>query len=60
MSINRRAEREALERYGWLDEEYFAHIDVLRPIFRTHGLELHSHLMTDITWVLWSRKKQTR
>ncbi len=50
---NRRAETEALARYDWLEEEYFAYLDVLRATFRTHGLELHSWQLTPVTCVLW-------
>jgi putative AdoMet-dependent methyltransferase len=52
------AERAALKRYEWLEEEYFARIDELQPVFGNLGLELHSQQFTPVTWVLWTVKKR--
>jgi len=51
-----RAERQALTRYAWLEDEYFARLDELRPVFAQHGLTLHAQQFTPVTWVLWTAK----
>ena len=50
------AERHALTCYAWLEDEYFARLDELRPVFAQHGLTLHSQQFTPVTWVLWTTK----
>jgi putative AdoMet-dependent methyltransferase len=48
------AEREALERYDWMEDEYFARIEELRPVFQELGMELNSRQFTPVTWVIWA------
>jgi putative AdoMet-dependent methyltransferase len=50
------AEKTALERYEWMEDEYFARIDDLIPVFRGLGMKLHSQQFTPVTWVLWAEK----
>ena len=50
------AERAALDQYCWLEDEYFARIDELRPLVAKLGLELHTRQFTPVTWVVWARK----
>jgi putative AdoMet-dependent methyltransferase len=51
-----RAEREALERYLWLEDEYFARLGELRPLFGELKMTLHAEQFTPVTWVLSARK----
>jgi len=53
---NEQAERIALREYRWLEEEYFARIEDLRPIFAELGMELNAQQFTPVTWVLWAIK----
>jgi len=50
------AERRALQKYPWLEEEYFARIEELRRVFMRLGMELGSKQFTPVTWVLWAKK----
>jgi putative AdoMet-dependent methyltransferase len=50
------AEKAALERYAWMEEEYFARIDELAPVFAALGMELRSEQFAPVTWVLWAAK----
>ena len=50
------AEAEALRQTPWLEEEYFARIDELRPVFAYAGLSLNAEQFTSVTWVLWTCK----
>lgn len=50
------AEREALSKHEWLEEEYFAWIEELRPVFSELGMELKAQQFTPVTWVLWAIK----
>jgi len=54
--INAAAEAEALRRFDWLEEEYFARLDELCPRFVMNGLALRSQQLTPVSWVLWARK----
>jgi len=58
--VNRLAERNALQNHDWLEEEYFARLDELRPHFVMNKLDLRSQQLTPVTWVLWARKRQIR
>ncbi len=53
---NGAAEKAALERYDWMEDEYFARIDELSPVFKSLGMDLHSRQFTPVTWVLWAVK----
>ena len=55
---NEQAERKALREYSWLEEEYFARIENLRPIFAELGMELEAQRFTPVTWVLWAVKPE--
>jgi putative AdoMet-dependent methyltransferase len=48
------AEREALARYSWLEEEYFARIDEMRDLFAAAAASLNAEQFTPVTWVLWA------
>ncbi|MHC4592087.1 MAG: class I SAM-dependent methyltransferase [Planctomycetota bacterium] len=50
------AEAEALSEFPWLEEEYFARIDELRPVFADAGMSLNAKQFTPVTWVVWARK----
>jgi putative AdoMet-dependent methyltransferase len=50
------AEREALRRLDWLEEEYFSKIVELRGMFAELGMELEAKQFTPVTWVLWAVK----
>jgi len=53
---NEAAEKAALERYDWMEDEYFARIDEMSAIFESLGMELQSQQFTPLTWVLWAVK----
>jgi len=48
------AEREALSRCEWLEEEYFARLDELAPALARLGLKLQVEQFTPVTWVVWA------
>jgi ubiquinone/menaquinone biosynthesis C-methylase UbiE len=50
------AERAALDRHEWLEDEYFPRIKALRPVFSSLGMEIETRQFTPITWVLWAPK----
>jgi putative AdoMet-dependent methyltransferase len=50
----RNAEEDALGRYSWLEQEYFARVDELERIFAQCGMELCREQLTPVTWVLWA------
>jgi putative AdoMet-dependent methyltransferase len=54
--LNAAAEREALSRHEWLDEEYFARLDELTPALAQLGLTLQAEQFTPVTWVFWTVK----
>ena len=51
-------EKKALEQYKWLEEEYFARIEELQPLFLDLGMHLHAQQFTPVTWVLWAVKPE--
>ncbi|MFH1312451.1 MAG: class I SAM-dependent methyltransferase [Candidatus Eisenbacteria bacterium] len=53
---NAKAERAALERYGWMEDEYYARIEELRPVLADFGMDLDSRQFTPVTWVIWATK----
>ncbi len=57
---NKEAEQEALRKYEWLEEEYFARIEELRPVFSELGMVLNSQQFTPTTWVLWAVRPTIR
>ena len=46
-------EKGALNQYRWLEEEYFARIEELLPIFTAVGIGLNASQFGPVTWVLW-------
>ena len=56
---NETAEKEALKRYDWMEDEYFARVDELVPVFEGLGMELKSEQFTPVTWVLWAVKSRS-
>ena len=56
---NAAAERAALRQYKWLEEEYFARIEDLRPVCAELGTELNARQFTPVTWVVWAAKAAT-
>jgi ubiquinone/menaquinone biosynthesis C-methylase UbiE len=57
MFANRAALEAALERWpDDLEEEYFAYLDTLAPMFRDAGLGFEAEQLTDINWVVWGEK----
>ncbi len=49
---NARAEQEAVQKYEWLDEEPFSHLDELRAEFSRLGMTLDCHQYTPVSWVI--------
>jgi ubiquinone/menaquinone biosynthesis C-methylase UbiE len=48
----------ALERWpDELEEEYFAYLDTLAPMFYTERLTFESEQLTDINWIVWGEKR---
>jgi hypothetical protein len=47
------AEREALRKYEWFEEEYFARFEELWPVFSELRMELSVQWFTPVTGVLW-------
>ena len=39
-----------------LEEEYFAYLDTLAPMFRDAGLTFHAEQLSRINWVVWGQK----
>jgi ubiquinone/menaquinone biosynthesis C-methylase UbiE len=39
-----------------LEEEYFAFLETLEPMFRTAGLSFHAERLSRINWVVWGQK----
>jgi putative AdoMet-dependent methyltransferase len=56
--FHNRAELEAaLARWpDDLEEEYFAYLDTLEPMFRQAGLTFHAEQLSRINWVVWGCK----
>jgi putative AdoMet-dependent methyltransferase len=53
---NEAAEQTALELYDWMEEEYYARIDELVPVFEILRMKLRSEQVTPVTWILWAVK----
>lgn len=49
-------ERAALERYNWLEEEYFLRVDELVDVFGALGCRLEGEQFTPVSWLLWTVK----
>ena len=48
----------ALERWpDELEEEYFACLDTLAPMFHDAGLTFEAEQLTEINWVVWGEKR---
>jgi putative AdoMet-dependent methyltransferase len=41
-----------------LEEEYFAYLDTLAPMFHKAGLSFEAEQLTDINWVVWGEKSE--
>ncbi len=41
-----------------LEEEYFAYLDTLEPMFRQAGLTFHAERLSRINWVVWGHKNR--
>jgi len=41
-----------------LEEEYFAYLNTLAPMFHDAGLTFEAEQLTDINWVVWGEKCQ--
>jgi hypothetical protein len=54
------AEKNALNQYEWLEEEYFERIDELRTIFKELGIKLNAQQFTPVAWVVWADKEKVR
>ncbi len=39
-----------------LEEEYFAYLETLEPLFRDEGLTFHAERLSRINWVVWGEK----
>jgi putative AdoMet-dependent methyltransferase len=49
----------ALERWpDELEDEYFAYLDTLAPMFHEAGLSFEAEPLTDINWVVWGEKSE--
>jgi putative AdoMet-dependent methyltransferase len=42
-----------------LEEEYFAYLETLAPMFRDAGLSFHAEQLSRINWVVWGAKLRT-
>jgi ubiquinone/menaquinone biosynthesis C-methylase UbiE len=40
-----------------LEEEYFAYLETLEPMFRTAGLSYHAERLSRINWVVWGQRR---
>ncbi len=49
-------ERAALNAWDWMEDEYYARIEDLVPLFRDLDMVLKSEQYTAITWVVWATK----
>jgi ubiquinone/menaquinone biosynthesis C-methylase UbiE len=39
-----------------MEEEYFAYLETLEPMFRTAGLSYHAERLSRINWVVWGQR----
>ncbi len=61
MFQNRADLEEALARWPEeLEEEYFALLETLAPMFGAAGLSFHAEPLTRINWVAWGHKEENR
>lgn len=42
--------------HDWMEDEYFARVDELLPIFKDLGMKLKSEQYTRVTWVVWAKR----
>jgi len=42
--------------HDWMEDEYYARIDELLPVFRDLGMMLKSEQYTVVTWVVWAMR----
>jgi putative AdoMet-dependent methyltransferase len=49
-------EKMMVDAHDWMEDEYFARVDELLPVFRDMGMMLKSEQYTMITWVVWTIK----
>ncbi|MGD8627992.1 MAG: class I SAM-dependent methyltransferase [bacterium] len=54
---NERDEKAIVRAHDWMEDEYFARIDELLPVFRDMGVKLKSEQYTLVTWVLWATRQ---
>ncbi len=52
------AEEVARERFDWLDDEFYLHVDELTVALAATGASLETRQMTPTTWVLWAVKPE--
>jgi ubiquinone/menaquinone biosynthesis C-methylase UbiE len=58
MFQNRAALEAALARWpDELEEEYFAYLETLEPMFRDAGLSFHAERLSRINWVAWGQRQ---
>ena len=58
MFENRAALEAALARWPKdLEEEYFAYLETLEPMFREAGLSFHAERLSSINWVVWGQRQ---
>ena len=53
---NSQAEKAALRRYNWLEDEHFARVQDLRPLLEKQRMPFHANQLTPVTWVVWATK----
>lgn len=51
---NKETEKDALQEYRWLEDEHFARVEELSPVFEELGMDLNTQQFTPVTWVLWA------
>ncbi len=58
MFENRAALEAALARWpDDLEEEYFAYLETLEPMFHKAGLSFHAERLSSINWVVWGQRQ---
>jgi putative AdoMet-dependent methyltransferase len=53
---SREDEKVIVDAHDWMEEEYFARIDELLPVFDGMGMKLKSEQYTVVTWVVWATR----
>lgn len=56
MFRNEASEKAALQRYDWMEDEYFARIDEISAVLHELGMDLNCRQFTPVTWVVWTVK----